>query len=623
MHFERKFRELENIEEISVYDMNDTSLFRKILEKEPVEELPFQNIITNMPSDLDVFKPVENGNDFLVIRLGWSVLQRGNAKLMDVEGRLLSELSPVFYEIFKDTLKKVYDTHEKEKLRIYYYIKDRLTGISNITIIYESGKICLISDHKPNNFGAGGDSKNIDQESKANLIESLSQTGSYYKTRGTYSWSPGIYNIINRPKEENDEYYNIVFDLVIPEDKPVVDKIIKIMDTGTSNYEAVLRIKTPDGVLRYLETSLYGKFDENGELISRYGLFKDVTRDTNKQITRPVDYLLNGFKNNKKLALLIEPLSHGIYEFSEGFYNIVEKTPDEYHHSIKIIENIEDEETVENLKKLYNGEIDEVDETFTFRVNGDENNKKICELYVERFDFGSETHSIGFMTDISEEKQKQDTLIRANNRMNVLIKEIHHRVKNNLQLLNSFLNLEKRAYKDSPDLIIDHMQTRLASLALLHEKTYDTQDFTHINLADYIHEQDNNMLSLIGNRDIKFTSIIDPNLTLTIEVITPLLLIIDELTMNALKHAFTEDMDDKEIYKEIKQINNEQCELIIKDNGVGLGVIDETTGTHLGWQIIRSLTGQLDGEIEVLELERGSGFRLIFASKIINSEIYG
>ena len=74
----------------------------------------------------------------------------------------------------------------------------------------------------------------------------------------------------------------------------------------------------------------------------------------------------------------------------------------------------------------------------------DENNQKISELYIERFQFGHSNHSIGFLADITEERKKQLELRDANEHQIILIKEVHHRVKNNLQVLNSFLNLEKR-----------------------------------------------------------------------------------------------------------------------------------------------------------------------------------
>ena len=97
------------------------------------------------------------------------------------------------------------------------------------------------------------------------------------------------------------------------------------MDSGTSHYESIIRIRTNDGTLKYVEINLYSKFDEKGDLISRYGLMKDVTTYSHDKIRRPVDFLLSGFKNSKKLALLIEPLNTKQYEFSQGFYHLIEE----------------------------------------------------------------------------------------------------------------------------------------------------------------------------------------------------------------------------------------------------------------------------------------------------------
>ena len=148
------------------------------------------------------------------------------------------------------------------------------------------------------------------------MMECFSQTGSYNKVDGKFFWSQGIYNIINRPREESDKYYNIVFDLVIPQDMHLVDKIHKIIDDGEGQCEETIRIRLADGKLKYIEVSIYSEFDKNGDLISIHGLMNDITHYSSK----PVDFLLNGFKNSKKLALLIEPLNVKQYEFSQGFY---------------------------------------------------------------------------------------------------------------------------------------------------------------------------------------------------------------------------------------------------------------------------------------------------------------
>ena len=272
---------------------------------------------------------------------------------------------------------------------------------------------------------------------------------------------------------------------------------------------------------------------------------------------------------------------------------------------------------IQRLYKLVDGEIDKIDETFNYYVDGNPDKKKVVDLYIERFEFGNTIHSLGFLTDITEERLKQDKLIKSNESRLILIKEIHHRVKNNLQVLSSFLNLEKRAYKDDPDLIIEHMQTRLNSLALLHEKTYNSQDFKNINLKDYMLDHDNQTMNVVDSpNNIEFETMVDENIELSIEVITPLLLIIDEITMNAIKHAFPDKISsNNKITKSIKCIGNNTAELIIKDNGVGMKDTSKIT-KNLGCEIIKSLTRQLEGEISLLDEENGTGYRLLFPIKM-------
>ncbi len=613
MRIEKTYRKLEDVEEVNIYDIKESELFQYVPQEFEMPYTPFEKTLSNLSNDLDIFVPYNNGEDFIVHRLGLSALVRGHIEQSDVSGRLLSKTSPGFYSILKEPLKEVYDTHETKKMRFYYHFHEKLARFSNVKILYDMEKLVLISDHRDNretNLHIPDDDR---YDEKANLIEYFSLTGSYYKIKDRYTWTQGIYNIINRTREENDEYYNIVFDLVIPEDKPIIEKMLKAMDQRRSNYESIVRIKTDDGMLKYLEISLYSKFDKEGDLINRYGLIKDVSTDSSRKMTRPVDFLLKGFKNSKKLALLIEPLRVKKYEFSEGFYEMIEIPPEEYHHSRKVIDNIVEENVKCKLKQLFDGEVDDIDVSFTYNVGGDPNNQKMCELYLERFDFGAETHSIGFLNDITEERIKQQELRDANEHQKVLIKEVHHRVKNNLQVLNSFLNLEKRAYKNKPNIIIDHMQSRLSSLAILHEKTYNTTDFKNINLNEYITDQDSQLRGLIGLRDgIEFVSEVDDDINLTIEVITPLLLVIDELTMNAIKHAFPDkSVPGKKIFKKITKINDETGQLILKDNGVGIDHPEKIT-KNLGCEIIKNLTKQLDGKIELIQYEQGTGYKLTF-----------
>lgn len=613
MRIEKEFRHFENIEEIRIYNATKKDFYNPTPKEFDVEDIPVKELIENIPVEIHTLVPYEDGKDFIIRSIGSFTLNRYHCTQDDAQGRLLSKLSPLFFNILQDDLADIYKNHTTKNMRFVYYDKNKLTKLSHAKIVFDMGRIFIITNNVDTTTSSRADidRRNFDED-KTNMMESFSQTGSYYKINGKYTWSQGIYNIINRPKEESDDYYNIVFDLVIPEDQHIVNKIFNVTNKNTAQCEEIIRIITADGVLKIIEVDIYSYFDESG-IIIRQGLMNDITKQHHIEIDTPVDFLLDGFKNSKKLALMVEPLNRKQYEFSKGFYYLIEKDYEEYQHSREILNNIVEKDVAERITQLADGEINKIDETFTFKVDGNPNNKKIVDLYIERFEYNDKVHSIGFLTDITEDMEKQEELIESNEMKLVLIKEVHHRVKNNLQVLNSFLNLEKRAYMNDPDLIIEHMQTRLSSLALLYEKTYNSKDFKNINLKEYLLDQDRQMEKLVDlPSGVKFETDVDEDLNLTIEVITPLLLIIDEITMNAIKHAFPDKtVPDKKITKKITKWDDDTAVLIVGDNGVGIKDVN-SINKNLGCEIIKSLTRQLGGKISLIEQENGTAYKLVF-----------
>lgn len=616
MRVEKEYRHLEGIDEIRIFNASQKDFYKPAPKEFEIEDIPLQELINNIPVEIHSLIPCKKGKDFIIQNVGKFTLDKYHCTPDDVKGRLLSKLSPLFYEILHDDLLDVYQNHNTKRIRFVYYNKNKLTKLSNAKIVFDGERIFVTSNNIDTKISSRVDLeyRNFDED-KTDIIENFSQTGSYYNINGKYTWSQGIFNIINRAKEESDDYYNIVFDVVIPEDQHIVNKIFDATNKETTQCNEIIRIRTDDGIFKTLEVNVYSYFDDSG-IIIRQGLVNDITKYSDDDLTKPVDFLLKSFKNSNKLALLVEPLNLKQFKFSKGFYHLIEKDYNEYYHSKDILNNIAEKSTVEQINRLIDGEINKIDETFTYYIDGNQDNKKVVDLYIERFEYGNAIHSIGFLSDVTEEKENYEQLIISNNNRLILIKEIHHRVKNNLQVLNSFLNLEKRAYKDHPELIIEHMQTRLSSLALLHEKTYNSQDFKNINLKDYLLDHDKQTIGIVDSvNHIEFETNVDEDLTLTIEVITPLLLIIDEITMNAIKHAFPTASKDNKITKTIKNLGNDTAELIIKDNGVGIKDLS-SINTNLGCEIIKSLTKQLGGKISLIEQEKGTGYKLIFPTEM-------
>lgn len=616
MRVEKEHMNLEGIVEIRIFNANQKDFYKPTPKEFDIEDLEFQELINNIPIEIHCLIPYEDGDDFIIQSIGNFTLDKYNCTAADAKGRLLSKLSPLFYEVLYDELVDVHKNQITKDIRFVYYYKNKLSKLSAAKIVSDMGKIFVTTKNIDADSSNRVDLEYRDfDEDKNNIMENFSQTGSYYNINGRYTWSQGIYNIINRAKEEFDDYFNIVFDLVIPEDKHIVNKIFDITNKDTAQCDEIIRIKTSDGTLKTIEVNVYSYFDETG-IIIRQGMINDITQHSRDELTKPVDFLLDGFKDSTKLALLIEPLNIKQYKFSKGFYYLIEKDYADYVHSRDILKYIADEDAIHRLENLIDGEINTIDETFCFYVDGNPNRRKVVDLYIERFEYGNATHSLGFLTDITEERIKQEQLMASNENRLILIKEIHHRVKNNLQILSSFLNLEKRAYKNDPDLIIEHMQTRLNSLALLHEKTYNSQDFKNINLKDYLIDHDRKTMSVVDfPNKIEFETYVDENLELSLEVITPLLLIIDEITMNSIKHAFPDTSSNNKITKEIRSVGNNAAELIIKDNGVGIEDSNKMS-KNLGCEIIKSLTKQLGGKIIMFNQDKGTAYKLTFPTQM-------
>ena len=620
MKIEKDYLNLEDVYEIRIFNATEKDFYNSTPQEFDIEDDPIQEFINNISEDVHIFIPYENGKDFIIQKSSSNLLETYNLSQEDVKGRLLSKISPLFFDSLHDNLFESYTNHTTKKIRfVYYDTQNESIKKSTAKIVFYMEKLFIIVTDA---YGTISNSEGmIDitlDENQNNIMENLSQTGSYYKINGKYTWSQGIYNIINRNKEESDEHHNIVLDLAIPEDKYKVDKILNFTNKETSQCDEILRIVDEEGILKLIEVTVYSYFDDKGVFI-RQGWINVLTQ-RHSESSESIDFLVDGSKSSMKLAWLIEPLNKKLYSFSKGFYNLIEKDYGEYVHSREILNNIVEKEVVDELKKLADGDITKVDETLTYKVDGNPQNVKIVNLYIERFEYNNNVHSLGFLTDVTEEMLKKEQLIESNERQLVLIKELHHRVKNNLQIINSFLNLEKRAYKNSPELAIEHMQTRLTSLAMLHEKTYNSPDFKNINLNECLTDQDVSTKKLVNSpMELEFKTYVDENINVSIEVITPLLLIIDELTMIAIRNALPDKTTlDKKIIKKVTMSDKDTVLLTFEEIGIGIEDSKDITDV-IGCEIIKSLTKQLDGTITSIKNENGIVYELVFPIEMVHT----
>jgi two-component sensor histidine kinase/sensor domain CHASE-containing protein len=203
------------------------------------------------------------------------------------------------------------------------------------------------------------------------------------------------------------------------------------------------------------------------------------------------------------------------------------------------------------------------------------------------------------------------------NKKQLLLKEIYHRVKNNLQIIISLLNLQSRKTKDKNVIeILTDSQNRIRSMALIHERLYKSKDLSGINIKEYIHDLANNLFHSYGvlSSRIKLNTDID-DIMINLDTATPCGLIVTELVSNSLKHAFPEGNKGELIIK-LKSDNYENFTLIVKDNGIGFPKdLDFRTTNTLGMQLVTGLVSQLKGTID-LDQSSGTEFKIIFKEKM-------
>jgi PAS domain S-box-containing protein len=219
----------------------------------------------------------------------------------------------------------------------------------------------------------------------------------------------------------------------------------------------------------------------------------------------------------------------------------------------------------------------------------------------------------GIAHDTTERKRMEDALRLSLQEKEVLLKEIHHRVKNNMQIISSILNLQAGSVKDPAALeCLRESQRRIRSMALVHEKLYRSSDFSRIDFGEYVRSlvtalfqscrTDSNRVRL----DCKAEDVF-----LDINTAIPCGLVANELIVNALKHAFPEGRSGV-IKTRLRPLGKDEYRFVISDNGVGFPKdLDFRNTESLGMQLVTLLVGQLDGTID-LKRKGGTTFDIVF-----------
>ena len=217
--------------------------------------------------------------------------------------------------------------------------------------------------------------------------------------------------------------------------------------------------------------------------------------------------------------------------------------------------------------------------------------------------------------DRSKEKEIEELKRRNTEQKEMLLREIHHRVKNNLAIVISLLNFQLRNNENEGiNRIIIDIQTRIRSMALIHEHLYRSENLDRIRLESYIESLSVMIMTTFSGNRIKLVTHLDP-VDVNIESALPIGLIVNELLTNAFKYAFPGETGGT-IEISLEKAANDMCNLTVEDDGVGLPssfMLDSEKS--LGLYIVGLLVEQLEGSVDILR-DKGTSFRITFKNAL-------
>lgn len=230
-------------------------------------------------------------------------------------------------------------------------------------------------------------------------------------------------------------------------------------------------------------------------------------------------------------------------------------------------------------------------------------------------EIGDLEHSMNLMAARLEESRRHRELAReqesALREKDILLREIHHRVKNNMQILSSLLRMQSRSLPDKQlAAVLSESETRIRSMALIHEKLYQSEQLSGVPLQAYLETLCSELLRMYGKGRRIEIDVQAHDISLELDTALPCGLIVNELVSNALKYAFP-DASMGYLLIELSAVND-GLRLTIHDNGIGLPEdLDIDRANSLGLKLVRMLVAQLDGTLE-LDTDFGTRFEIRF-----------
>ena len=434
--------------------------------------------------------------------------------------------------------------------------------------------------------------------------------------------SPKWKEILGYTDDELTNVESTFFSLIHPDDTEHTSEEIRLHLEEQKHFSLEKRMRHKDGTYRWVLSRGEAIRDDAGTPVRMVGSITDIT--DRKLIENALQKSQASLSEAQKIAHIGNwewDIVKGKLHWSDEIYRIFGLLPQQFNATYEeFLKTVHPEDRYlleEAVNKALAGK-GTYNITHRIVLPTQEIRQVQEQAKVSFNDEGNPIRMVGTVQDITFLKVAEQKITNSLAEKDVLLKEIHHRVKNNLQIISSLLNLQSSQIEDE-DIrsLFEESKSRVSAMALIHEKLYQSDNIGEIDFVDYIQSLVDTLVYAFGDRARSVKSTISTEkISLDIDSAIPCALIVNELVSNALKYAFNDKTSTENGSPEIRIEMTRDAEthftLHVSDNGRGFPEgLDFRNTESLGMQIVTTLTNQLDGTIK-LDNKNGTAFTIEF-----------
>lgn len=427
-------------------------------------------------------------------------------------------------------------------------------------------------------------------------------------------WSEGLYEMFEFKDIKGAELFQRYLNCFDTEDQKKIKYLMERSVIKQSPFQLRNTISVPSGEKKWIYTSAIPIFNDKKQVVGLKGSVRDITEEVLRG--REVE---NFFELSADLQCIANMDGYFV-KVSPSWTRLLGYTEDELLNQpfVNFVHPEDKNKTADEVsdikskkKAIYNFE------NRYIKKNGE----------IVRLSWNSsidEVTGLIYSTarDITEQNKKKERLLSDLSEKEVLLREIHHRVKNNLQIISSLLSLQSNLSNVSEDIkkLYDDSQNRIKSMASIHELFYKSETLDKLNFESYVKKLVGDLNYTYSGHQKSVSIDVDlKNVYLNLDLAIPLGLIINEIISNALKYGFDKVSSQNRIDICCLKKNKAKFTMLIGDNGKGCpNILSEKYSNSLGITIITSLVEQIDGEIKQVKEDEGTYFELSFK---LNNEV--